>query len=340
MKLTFIWQGLTSLEESCLMSEYAWVKGIFNPLLGEEVFERKHSIVVDNCLLIDAFPRAHSSEYYQQFRGKKAWLFHRGDETYDGGYEVYSNFRGVFRTYWSEIFDPRCVMQLPLGFSQGLLGGMSERSAAERPFLWSFLGEGGKTTRPDMLKALANVGPSFVQITDLGPVQRLGKAQYEQILSDSVFVPCCMGNVNLETYRVYEALECGAVPILEKRTSLDYFRGLLGDHPMPSFVTWEQAARFMLAIQHDRAAQDELLLRCSRWWEAYKRDLTQRIQDFVAQSTTSTSSTNAVRWRGRIPGRQALELMRHHSVPALARRAQRQFTRLKDEKLWRKTTGA
>jgi hypothetical protein len=337
MKLTFIWQGLSSLEESYLVWEYEWIREIFEPLLGDQVFEREHSIVLDNCLLIDAFLYSHSREYYQQFRGKNAWLFHRGDETYDGGYEVYSNFRGVFRTYWSSIFDPRCVMQLPLGFSHGSLGKISERSAAERQFLWSFLGQGGKATRPDMLKALGNIGPSFVHITDQGAVQPLGKVQYRQILRDSVFVPCCMGNVNLESPRIYEALECGAVPILEKRMSLDYFRELLGDYPMPSFVSWKQAARFMLAIKHDRAGQDELLQRCSRWWAGYKRDLTQGVQDFVARSTSSTS---AVRWPGRIPGWHVLELMRHHTAPALGRRVQRQLARLKDERVWRQTSGA
>ena len=320
------------------MPEYEWITQIFKPLLGEQVFEREHRTVLENSLLIDAYPRSHCREYYQQFRGKNAWLFHRADEAYDGGYEAYSNFRGVFRTYWSSIFDPRCIMQLPLGFfTHGLLGGMSDRRAAERPFLWSFLGQGGKTTRPDMLKALANIGPSFVHITDRGAVQPLGGGQYKQILCDSVFVPCCMGNVNLESSRIYEALECGAVPILEKRISLDYFRELLGNHPMPSFVSWKQAARFMLAIQHDRAAQDELLLRCSRWWAVYKRDLTQRVQDFVARST---SPTNGVRWLGRIPGWQELELMRHHNAPALVRRAQRQFTRLRVDKAWRQSSGA
>jgi hypothetical protein len=337
MKLTIIWQGLSSVEESHMMSEYEWIREAFKPLLGDQVFEREHSIVLDNCLLIDSYPYTRSKEYYQQFRGKNAWLFHRADETYEGGYDVYSNFRGVFRIYWSSIFNPQCVFQVPLGFSHGQLGGTSKRSAAERPYLWSFLGESEKATRPDMLKALASISPSFVHITDRGPVQRLGKMQYEQILRDSVFVPCCMGNVNVETYRIYEALECGAVPIVERRMSLDYFRGLLGDHPLPSFVSWKQAARFLRAIQDDRAAQDDLLLRCSSWWADYKRELTQRIQDFVAQSA---SSANAVRWHGRLRGSQLVELMRHHTIAALARRARRQFTRLKEEKLWRQTTGA
>jgi len=337
MKLTFIWQGLSSIEESYMMPEYQWISEILKPLLGDQVFEREHRIVLDNCLLIDAYPCSNSREYYQQFRGRNAWLFHRADETYDGGYEIYSNFRGVFRNYWSSIFDPRCVMQLPLGFYYGHLGGMSERSATERPFLWSFLGQGGKATRPDMLKALADIGPSFVHITDRGPVQPLGTAHYAQILRESVFVPCCMGNVNIESPRIYEALECGAVPIVERRIGLDYFLELLGDYPMPSFLSWKQAARFLIAIRHDHAAQDELVQRCSLWWAAYKNNLTQKVLDFV---TRSTPSTNAVRWYGRIPGSQFVELMRHHTAPALARRAQRQFTRLKEEKRWRQTTGA
>jgi hypothetical protein len=337
MKLTFIWQGLSSIEESRLMSEYEWITEVFKPVLGEQIFENERRVVLDNCLLIDAYPRSHPTKYYQQFRGKNAWLFHRADETYEGGYEVYNNFRGVFRTYWYSVFDPHWVMQLPLGFSNGMLGATSRKSSAERPFLWSFSGEGGKTTRPDMLEALVGIGPNFVHITDRGQARPLGKTQYIQVLRDSVFVPCCMGNANLDCYRVYEALECGAVPILEKRISLDYFRQLLGDHPMPAFTNWRQAARFLNAIQDDRAAQDKMLQRCSSWWTAYKRTLMQNIEDFVAKSTPST---NAVRWHGRLPGWQVVELMRHHNAPALLRRAQRQFLRLRAEKAWRRTTGA
>ena len=92
-----------------------------------------------------------------------------------------------------------------------------------------------------------------------------------------------------------------------------------------------------MQFSDDSAAQDEILLRCSLWWASYKKNLTQSVQDFVSRST---SSTNAVRWRGRLPGSQVLELMRHHSILALARRAQRQFTRLKEKKRWRQTTGA
>jgi hypothetical protein len=337
MKLTFIWQGLSSFEEAYMMSEYEWITELFKPLVGNQVFERDHRTVLDDCLLIDSYPRLRSKEYYENFRGKNAWLFHRADETFDGGYEVYKNFRGVFRTYWCSFFDPSYVMQLPLGFSNGLMGGTSHRIAAERHFLWSFLGEGRKSTRPDMLKSLDNIGPSFVHITDQGSTEYIGKAQYKQILCDSVFVPCCMGNVNLDSYRVYEALECGAVPILERRISLDYFRNLFGDHPIPTFSNWNHAARFLKSIQTDHHLQDEIRLACSEWWEAYKKDLTQRLHDRVAGSLRSG---NSIRWHGRIPGAGFVELMRHHSLSALARRAQRQFIRMKGQRPWRQTSGA
>jgi len=188
-----------------------------------------------------------------------------------------------------------------------------------------------------MLRALRDYGPSFVHLTDRGSTQYLGKKQYMQVLCDSVFVPCCMGNVNLDSYRIYEALECGAVPILEKRGSLDYFRNLLGDHPMPSFTNWREARRFLKEIQFDHAAQDEMLLRCSRWWTVYKENLTLRVQDWVGQSTQSASP---VLWPARLPGARFVELLRHHSVPAFARRIQLQVARFRKQQRWRQTTGA
>ena len=248
-KLTFIWQDLSSFEESRLMSEYEWITEVFKPLLGEQVFDREPRTVLDNCLLIDAYPRSHSREYYRQFRGKNAWLFHRADETYEGGYEVYSNFRGVFRTYWGSIFDPGSVMQIPLGFSNGMLEAASRSERCRAPIPMELFGRRRKDHSPRYAQSSCEHRPQLRAYHRSGAGRPLGKTQYKQILRDSVFVPCCMGNVNLDSYRVYEALECGAVPILEKRISLDYFRQLLGDHPMPSFMSWRQAASFLNAIQ-------------------------------------------------------------------------------------------
>jgi len=332
MRLTLIWQNN-------YFPETSWIKHLFSPFASEEIVDNDHRVVMDDCLLIDSYLHCQPREYYKQFRGKNAWLLHASDETYEGGYEAYENFRGVFRFYRSGIFNPRKVMQIPLGHSSGFHAGTVELGTARRPYLWSTVGAAGKGSRPDMLKALLPLTPHFAHITDRGNVGRISKEEYAQILRDSIFVPSPMGNVNLECFRMYEALECGAIPILEKRIGLDYFTHLLGEHPMPSFTNWRKAARFVEAIRNDRAALDRLQLKCFQWWIDYKSRLHDRISDFFEHPPVNESG-NYVRWQRAIPGSQVVELMRHHTVPALARRVRLQVGRLFKEGKLRKTTGA
>jgi hypothetical protein len=332
VKLTFLWQWK-------YYPEREWIARLFEPFAGEQVYDCEHRIVLDNCLLIDAYLHAHPAGYFSRFRGKNAWLLHLCDETYEGGYRNYDNFRGVFRCYWSDIFNPRRVMHLPLGYCAGFQGGAVEPGTARRPYLWSFLGGAGRSSRPEMIQALLPLKPHFLHVTDRGDVQRLGKAQYEQVLRDSVFVPSSMGNVNLESFRIYEALECGAIPILEKRWGLDYFTSLFGSHPLPAFTSWGKAARFVEGIRNDREALDRLQSQCQDWWHGYKQSLRERIEEMFV-SPPGAEAGSFIHWRRSVPGSQAIELARHHTFPALLRRAKVQTLRAIHEGKLRKTTGA
>jgi len=129
MRLTLIWQNN-------YFPETSWIKHLFSPFASEEIVDNDHRVVMDDCLLIDSYLHCQPREYYKQFRGKNAWLLHASDETYEGGYEAYENFRGVFRFYRSGIFNPRKVMQIPLGHSSGFHAGTVELGTARRPYLW------------------------------------------------------------------------------------------------------------------------------------------------------------------------------------------------------------
>ncbi len=330
-RLTLIWQYR-------LFSERDWIREVFRPIAGKDVYDEEHRVVLDDCLVIDSWLHAQSLSYFEQFRGKNAWLLHLCDETYEGGYEVYDCFRGVFRCYWSNIFHPRLVMQIPLGYSAGIQASSDQLTAAQRPYLWSFLGRAEASSRPEMMKGLLPITPHLLHNTAIGTAKRLEKASYQEILRQSVFIPCPMGNVNLECYRVYEALQSGSIPIVEKRPSLDYFKKLLGPHPLPTFTTWNEAGQFLHRIRGDHEAQDQLIAACSQWWSDFKKNLSTRIEQFV-NLPAAHDVGSAVKWYRSIPGSQAIELLRHHSGPAIRRRVQKQATRILKEGKVRGTYG-
>jgi hypothetical protein len=331
MKLTFIWQ------ESAF-SERDWIREIFAPVAGEQVFDGDHRIVLDNCLLIDSYLHSRPSAYYAQFRGRNAWLLHLSDETYEGGYDAYANFRGVLRNYRSTVFNARRVLPIPLGYGDGFDHSAILPAIANRSHLWSLVGEGHKSSRPEMLCAFAPLKPQLVHATDGPNLAPLPRRHYQQTLLDSVFIPCPMGNVSLESFRIYEALECGSIPLLEKRVFFDYFAGLFGDHPLPAFKSWTQAAQFVASIRADTKALNQLQQQCLTWWRGYKAALRESVDGFIAD-TVDSPAESALRWQYQIPGWRAAELLHHQSLSTLSRRVSLQTTRLLRERRLRKTFG-
>ncbi len=234
-------------------------------------------------------------------------------------------------------------MKMPLGYCSGTArGGRPIQRASARKYLWSFVGGVNKSSRPDMAKALAAVGPHFLRDTDQpsgpaaqGPLngnpQPLSPAEFSGLLFDSTFSPCPMGNVNLECFRVYEALESGSIPIVEKRWSLDYFKGLLGDHPLPTVRSWPEARRMIGRIVENPAQIDALQERCVSWRDRYKQEYSAQAGEFlrIRSADSTVWETSPISFAQKLPGWNALELARHHDLPALFRRANRQVSRLR-----------
>lgn len=336
MNYTAVWQSDGYTERN-------WLLRLFGPFLGDQVVDGNHQIVQENVILFDAYLHSRDLSYYEKFRGKNAFLVHLSDETYEGGYAAYSCFRGVFRNYWSNVFNPHHVMTLPLGLpnSEQYTGPL--KPASERPYSWSFLGGANKASRPEMLRCMKSVSPNFIFITDVPnppqPIVPMRRSECDQVLRDSIFVPCPMGNVNLESWRIFEALEAGAIPIVERRLTLDYFAGLLGDHPLPCFRSWEEAAKFALNVANDSSQLDRLQNRCMDWWKSYPARLTTQIGNFLEKNQHQASTAPL---QSRLPQFgvwKYVELMRHHSAGAVMLRVERNIQRLAGGKRWRQTQG-
>ena len=130
---------------------------LFEPYISDHVFDGRHQVVMDNAILFDAWICANDPEYYAKFRGKNAFLVDPYDDYYDLGVDQYVHFRGVFRSFWSSVFNPKHVMVFPLGYTQEIPA--SAVPASDRRYAWSFVGEGGKSSRPDMIRAMSSIEP-------------------------------------------------------------------------------------------------------------------------------------------------------------------------------------
>jgi hypothetical protein len=88
--------------------------------------------------------------------------------------------------------------------------------ASQRALDWSFAGAMDRNNRNDVLLDLQKrYIKNYVHRTPTwGSSENVPANMYMELLSQSRFVPCLDGFYNTESYRFYEALEAGAVPVI------------------------------------------------------------------------------------------------------------------------------
>ena len=333
-RLTLLWQTVDSPLRD-------WYLEIFSSLVDHEVFDGEHKIVLDNCLVVDSQVHRADPAYYPQFKGKNAFLLREPDEYLrDLSGSVYANFCGVFRSQYSGAFRPERVLQIPVGYNNGLGRKSQPKPASQRQYAWSLLGQINKSTRPDAVRALLRVEPGYWYASDgwtpgaaiaaSNVTRNQSVASFKEFLAESAFCPAPMGNIQQETARPYQALEAGSIPLLERRWLMDAHRKVLGRHPLPTFSNWKMAASFVESMWNDKAAMDQLQAECLTWWQSYKANLTVEAGNMIDRLWMDIPSSPRLFVRGyaQLPGWSVLDLLRHHSVAALGRRVVRQMRRV------------
>jgi hypothetical protein len=259
----------------------------------------------------------------RRVRGKG--LFHLADESFTGGYEIYTNFDFVLRNYHSPIFNNPGIMTLPLGFTNNMMTLSHTPPVTQRRFLWSFAGF-KRAARIHMFENLKNVEPHKCYLYD-GQSQQpwLDRAEFRGLLSDSVFSPCPMGNTVLESFRIYESLEMGCIPILERRRWMPYYDRLMPGHPLPTFSSWRNARQFVEAVSSDQSRLISYQQDIAGWWRKYKVQLQEDVTSFVSLGLQgSFRSSLSQKWRCRTGINHQVwrlsELLKHASHASLQER--------------------
>jgi hypothetical protein len=196
----------------------------------------------------------------------------------------------VLRNYWM-LNMPSKVTFFPLGYKHGF-----QYKPNVRDLIWSFAGdlsEDSWGTRKAMLDLLSNVHPHHVHVISRWNASgSLSIHDYSHLLSRSIFVPCLPGNWNIDTFRVYEALEAGAIPIVSRtgpNQHHDYWLNLLGPaHPLLVVDDWSKAASLMRAHTSRRADLIQLQRRVAVWWPAAKAGLRSHVGWRMAQLKAPT----------------------------------------------------
>ena len=202
----------------------------------------------------------------------KMFLIHLGDETgiYDSSL-IYNKFDFVWRGFYlNKYSNNNKVSCLPIGYKSGTF---SKKETDKRKYKWAFIGTAHKSSRHDLLFQLSDIEPYFSHKTKKFNEKIIEVNEMSAILSSTEFIPSPNGFVHPETYRVYEALECGCIPIVEN--AYKYYDRLFPDNPFIKVDKWIEAKHVIKEWNNAQIKQRRE--ECSLWWNRYKNQL----QEFI-----------------------------------------------------------
>jgi hypothetical protein len=320
--------------------EANWLRYLLRPLIRRElVAERFEIIEADSIYVVSGNRNLHVTiprsflNAVSSVPGKG--LIHVGDEYFAGGYDVYRSFDFVLRTHHACWFkNVSEVLTFPLGWAEGTPRRSTLKPIESRQYIWSFLGNQAASSRAEMLRALRQIKPQFVHSYDgaTKASRQMPASEYHAVLEDTAFAPCPMGNAMLETWRFYESLEAGCIPIIEVRPWMHYHERLLGPHPIPTIYYWSQAESLIQKLCKDPGQLRAMQQRISNWWTECKESNQLTINRFISEKMGKRNGNGSISpipstsplW----PMRRMFELLRHQSVMSAYRRARRPFAAL------------
>lgn len=148
-----------------------------------------------------------------------------------------------------------------------------------KPLQCSFSGQITHDRRHRMVEALAWV--HYINQT-AGFTQGLGRDAYYRLMSMTRCTPAPSGPVTLDSFRAFECLEAGGIPILDTICPVPqdgtlYWDEILGkDHPLPTIEDWHEAHKIVDDVDDNWPLSSNLVF---SWWQMHKRSVRHRILD-------------------------------------------------------------
>jgi len=243
------------------------------------IIESEASLEKDDILIIVDSCVEKKIEFYSKLKliCSKIFLFHLGDEFGSHNLSsIYDNCNFIWRPFCSnKYFENNKVKCMPIGYKSGV----TNKQKSNRKYKWAFTGTPHKSSRHDLLFQFSNIEPFFCHKTEKFNQKIISVDEMSEILSSTIFIPCPNGFFHPETYRLYEALECGCIPIVE--SAYNYYDRLFPNNPFIKVNKWVDAKPILKdwKIEQITKKQQE----CNIWWLEYKKIL----QEFISNKITS-----------------------------------------------------
>ncbi|CAD5124903.1 DgyrCDS13152 [Dimorphilus gyrociliatus] len=191
--------------------------------------------------------------------------------------------------YDSELVDDKTVFQFPLGVSMHNYFKTSFKSTLDirRPFTCNLVG----TDEDDIYNLLSSKKECFVQpkIAERYESNSITRSAYIRALRTSDLT-LCPAEKNLETFRIYEALSYGSIPILnikpkEEKSKCNGSLRLLKRYNFPAIFVkdWNKDVERILHKEKFLSSQDIVIRRINafEWYLSFKRKIMQEFLGII-----------------------------------------------------------
>ena len=267
-----------------------------------ELFVDKVEMIVDSVdegQLLDGTPlfivqRPHTEKYSAYFSkyeaaSKPFKVIHLSDEYLNDTIDFYkfSACKGVIRNYCRPDTQGSNVLTIPLGYnkhSESRIDApwVETPSLPFRERIWTFYGTGWKG-REEALAPLAQIQPSKSKFySDWLSVDQLPELEYISETLNSIFIPCPTG-MNPETFRVYEALENGAIPLIVRSDGDEAWLEMLKGHlAILNIPSWQHAVMLMANLLNDKQMLEMYRNQLLSQWAQWKAQLKDQVAAILA----------------------------------------------------------
>jgi hypothetical protein len=206
---------------------------------------------------------------------------------------------------WQEIRHPmiRTWVQLPRmnvhnDVSFKLVNGYRTGSAEllqkigylpDRELDWFFAGQVNHARREQCVLELKNIALAFPrgvlrETTGFGQ-EAVSQKEYLELMRNAKIVPCPSGIETPDTFRLYEALEAGCVPVVDafstRHQAPGFWSYLFAENPpFPVVDYWDKFPALLPQLLKEYPANAN---KVSAWWQQHKRKIRYTLEDQIRE---------------------------------------------------------
>ena len=254
-------------------NSYPWVLDLLADIQVESINNLENLNINEDIIVVDSNIGGKESFYFDlSNKVKKIYLIHLGDE---GGTEkrdlVYSLCEHVWRTFcFPNLKDNKDITCIPIGYKSSVP--QIKLKINDRKYTWNFMGTTHGSSRYDLLDKHKELKPHFTNLTgNFAGKNSLSTSEYYDILNKSIFTLVPHGYFHPETYRLYESLECGSIPIVENPHN--FFENFLPNNPFPKINNWEESFDLIKNLIKKKDELNDLSNKVNSWWATHKKIL-------------------------------------------------------------------